>query len=144
MTVLAAHDVGVTNEAPIALARQEESVSDRTLSDTELLSARLVPLRRPGQWVSAAVVVVLLAMVVHTLLTNQRFQWPIVWSYFTTGPVLNGLVLTLWLTAAVMICGYVLGVVFAVMRLSRNAVLDRKSTRLNSSHITPSRMPSSA
>ena len=98
-------------------------MSDRTLSDTELLSARLVPLRRPGQWVSAAVVVVLLAMVVHTLVTNQRFQWPIVWSYFTTGPVLNGLVLTLWLTAAVMICGYVLGVVFAVMRLSRNPVL---------------------
>ena len=98
-------------------------MSDRSLSDTELLSARLVPLRRPGQWVSAAVVVVLLAMVVHTLFTNPRFQWPVVWSYFTTGPVLRGLVLTLWLTAAVMICGYVLGVVLAVMRLSRNPVL---------------------
>ncbi|MFC0439972.1 amino acid ABC transporter permease [Kutzneria buriramensis] len=98
-------------------------MSDRSLSDTELLSARLVPLRRPGQWVSAAAVVVLLAMVVHTLLTNPRFQWPVVWSYFTTGPILRGLVLTLWLTAAVMVCGYVLGVVLAVMRLSRNPVL---------------------
>jgi polar amino acid transport system permease protein len=112
-----------SSDAPVAVARQEESVSDRSLSDTELLAARLVPLRRPGQWVSAAVVVVLLAMVVHTLLTNPRFQWPVVWSYFTTGPILRGLVLTLWLTAAVMVCGYVLGVVLAVMRLSRNPVL---------------------
>ena len=98
-------------------------MSDRTLSDTELLNARLVPLRRPGQWVSAVVVVVLLAMAVHTLFTNPRFQWPVVWSYFATGPILRGLVLTLWLTAAVMVCGYVLGVVLAVMRLSRNPVL---------------------
>jgi polar amino acid transport system permease protein len=112
-----------SSDAPVAVARQEESVSYRSLSDTELLAARLVPLRRPGQWVSAAVVVVLLAMVVHTLLTNPRFQWPVVWSYFTTGPILRGLVLTLWLTAAVMVCGYVLGVVLAVMRLSRNPVL---------------------
>jgi polar amino acid transport system permease protein len=112
-----------SSDAPVAVARQEESVSDRSVSDTELLAARLVPLRRPGQWVSAAVVVVLLAMLVHTLLTNPRFQWPVVWSYFTTGPILRGLVLTLWLTAAVMVCGYVLGVVLAVMRLSRNPVL---------------------
>ncbi|MEV6607632.1 amino acid ABC transporter permease [Kutzneria sp. NPDC051319] len=98
-------------------------MSDRFPSDTDLLAARLVPLRRPGQWVSAAVVVVLVAMVVHTLFTNPRFQWPIVWRYFTTAPIMNGLVLTLWLTAAVMICGYLLGVVLAVMRLSRNPVL---------------------
>lgn len=98
-------------------------MSDRFPSDTGLLGARLVPLRRPGQWVSAAVVVVLVAMAVHTLFTNPRFQWPIVWRYFTTAPIMNGLVLTLWLTAAVMICGYLLGVVLAVMRLSRNPVL---------------------
>ncbi|MFC0541523.1 amino acid ABC transporter permease [Kutzneria chonburiensis] len=105
------------DDAPIALARQEESESDRISSD------RVVPLRRPGQWVSAAVVLVLLALAVRTLFTNPRFQWPVVWRYFTTAPVLNGLVLTLWLTAAVMICGYVLGAVLAVMRLSRNPVL---------------------
>ena len=98
-------------------------MSDRNLSDAGLLDARVVPLRRPGQWVSAAVVVVLLALAVRTLFTNPRFQWPVVWRYFTTAPILNGLVLTLWLTAAVMVCGYVLGAVLAVMRLSRNPVL---------------------
>jgi polar amino acid transport system permease protein len=119
LTVAAAHDGSVTraNDAPIALARQEESESDRISSE------RVVPLRRPGQWVSAAVVLVLLAVAVRSLFTNPRFQWPIVWRYFTTAPILHGLVLTLWLTAAVMICGYVLGAVLAVMRLSRNPVL---------------------
>jgi polar amino acid transport system permease protein len=125
LTVAAAHDDSVTraDNAPIDLARQEESVSDRNLSDTGPPDMRVVPLRRPGQWVSAAVVVVLLALAVRSLLTNSRFQWPVVWRYFTTAPVLDGLVLTLWLTAAVMVCGYVLGAVVAVMRLSRNPVL---------------------
>lgn len=39
-------------------------------TDDELLAARLVPLPRPGQWASAAVLLVLFAMLVNTLLTN--------------------------------------------------------------------------
>jgi polar amino acid transport system permease protein len=73
--------------------------------------------------VSTAVLLLLLAMLAHTLVTNQRFQWDVVWSYFATGPVLAGLRLTLWLTAAVMVCGYLLGIVLAVMRLSDNPIL---------------------
>ena len=91
--------------------------------DDELLAARLVPPRRTGQWVSAAVAAVLLAMLVHTVLTNPRFQWDVVGQFFTSASILHGLVLTLWLTAAVMICGYLLGTVLAAMRLSHNAVL---------------------
>ena len=72
---------------------------------------------------SAIVVLVLLAMLAHTLLTNPRFQWPVVWTFFTTSSVLHGLVLTLWLTAAVMVCGYLLGGGLAVLRLSRNPIL---------------------
>jgi polar amino acid transport system permease protein len=73
--------------------------------------------------VSAAIVLVLLAMLAHTLITNPRFQWPVVWSFFTTSAVLHGLGLTLWLTAAVLVCGYLLGIGLAVMRLSRNPIL---------------------
>jgi polar amino acid transport system permease protein len=91
--------------------------------DGELLAARLVRPRRTGQWVSAAVAAVLLAMLVHTVLTNPRFQWGVVGQFFTSASILHGLVLTLWLTAAVMICGYLLGTLLAAMRLSRNVVL---------------------
>ncbi|MEU6171407.1 amino acid ABC transporter permease [Streptantibioticus parmotrematis] len=98
-------------------------VLDRRPSDEQLLAARLVPLRRPGQWVSAVVLLVLFAMLVHTLLTNDRFQWDVVGRYFTRAPILHGLALTLWLTAAVMASGYLLGVGIAAMRLSGNRVL---------------------
>jgi polar amino acid transport system permease protein len=92
-------------------------------TDTELLGAKLVPLRRPGQWASAAVALVLFAMLVHAIVTNKRFQWGIVGQFFTDASIMRGLTLTLWLTAAVMICGYVLGIGLAAMRLSSNPVL---------------------
>ncbi|PWI42270.1 amino acid ABC transporter permease [Streptomyces sp. ICBB 8177] len=96
---------------------------DRRPCDEQLLAARLVPSRKPGQWVSAVASLVLLAMLVHTLLTNDRFQWDVVDRYFTRAPILHGLALTLWLTAAVMVSGYLLGVGIAAMRLSGNRVL---------------------
>jgi polar amino acid transport system permease protein len=93
----------------------EDSVSQAT--------ARLVPRRRPGQWVTAVIALVLFAMIVHTVLTNPRFQWGVVGQYFTAREVLDGLWLTLWLTAVVMTCGYLLGIGLAAMRLSGNVVL---------------------
>jgi polar amino acid transport system permease protein len=91
--------------------------------DDQLLAARLVTSRRPGQWVSAAVVLLLFAMLVHTIVTNPRFQWGLVGDYFFHGSVMDGLVLTLWLTAAVMTCGFGLGIGLAAMRLSSNHIL---------------------
>ena len=86
-------------------------------SDADLLDARLAAPRRPGRWVSAAFTLLLAAMLVHSLLTNQRFQWSVVGQYFTSSSVLDGLELTLWLTAATMAAGFVLGVVLAYIRL---------------------------
>jgi polar amino acid transport system permease protein len=91
--------------------------------DDELLAGRVVRPRRTGQWVSAAIAAVLLAMLAHTVLTNPRFQWDVVGQFFTSASILRGLALTLWLTAAVMVCGYLLGTALAAMRLSRNVVL---------------------
>ena len=105
---------------------REQSTSTelfRGADDEQLLAAKLVPLRKPGQWVCAAVALVLFAMVIHTLLTNKRFQWDVVGDYFTRASILHGLLLTLWLTAAVMVCGYLLGIGLAAMRLSANPVL---------------------
>jgi polar amino acid transport system permease protein len=96
---------------------------DTRPADRELLAARLVPLRRPGQWISAAVLLVLFAMLVHTLVTNPRFEWHVVGHYFLRDSILHGLELTVWLTGAVMASGYLLGIGVAAMRLSRNPVL---------------------
>ncbi|MFJ9029666.1 amino acid ABC transporter permease [Streptomyces sp. NPDC102274] len=85
--------------------------------------SRIVPRRHPGRWLSAALALLGLAMIVNSVVRNERFQWSVVSQYFTTPAVLDGLLLTLWLTAAVMVLGFLIGTVLAVMRLSVNPVL---------------------
>jgi polar amino acid transport system permease protein len=58
--------------------------------DERLLAARLVTSRRPGQWVGAAVLLVLFAMLVHTVVTNGRFQWNVVGDYFVSRSIMDG------------------------------------------------------
>ncbi|MFD1149182.1 amino acid ABC transporter permease [Saccharothrix hoggarensis] len=84
---------------------------------------RIVPLRRPGRWVSAAVVLAALGVLLWSMATNEQFQWAVVARYFTAEAVLRGLGLTLWLTAATLVLGFLLGGLLAVMRLSGNPVL---------------------
>src|SRR4051812_32074748 len=102
--------------------------SSSVLTDATTPQARgdaldAVPTRHPGRWVSAAVVAVLLAMLVNTLLTNPRFRWDIVSEWFTSPRILTGLVHTLELTVIAMVIGIVLGAVIAIMRLSQNPLL---------------------
>jgi polar amino acid transport system permease protein len=82
-----------------------------------------VPLRHPGRWLSVAVIAVIAAMAVHSVLTNPNWGWAFQRDNAFTVPVLQGLRNTLWLTIASMLIGLVLGVVIAVMRLSRNPIL---------------------
>ncbi|MFD5715337.1 amino acid ABC transporter permease [Streptomyces pharetrae] len=85
--------------------------------------ARIVPQRRYGQWLAAAVVLVLLGLAVDSVLRNDAFQWGVVADHFTSASVLRGLWLTLWLTAVVMVLGFALGALLATARLSANPVL---------------------
>jgi polar amino acid transport system permease protein len=82
-----------------------------------------VPVRHPGRWVAAAVVLVLVAMLVHTLATNPRFEWDVIGQYFLSQRVLKGVGITILLTVVAMAIGIVLGVILAVMRLSANPLL---------------------
>ncbi|WP_030814525.1 amino acid ABC transporter permease [Streptomyces sp. NRRL S-337] len=84
---------------------------------------RIVPHRRTGRRAAAAVVLVLLALALVSVVRNDAFQWDVVADYFLTTAVLRGLGLTLWLTVAVMVLGFALGTVLAAMRLSDNPVL---------------------
>jgi len=69
------------------------------------------------------VMLVLAAMLVHTLITNGRFEWGVVAQYLTVDAVVAGALLTLELTAIAMVLGVVLGIVLAVMRVSRSRLL---------------------
>lgn len=72
---------------------------------------------------AAAAGLVLLAMALNALATNDAFRWDVVARYFTADTVLAGLGTTLWLTAVAFTGGFVLGTALAVMRLSDNPVL---------------------
>lgn len=84
-----------------------------------------VPVRHVGRWVAVAVIVVLVAMFVHLLLTNEAFRWTeIVFPAMGQRPVIEGLLRgTLLVTVGSMLLGVGLGVLIAVMRLSQNKVL---------------------
>ncbi|WP_030343600.1 amino acid ABC transporter permease [Streptomyces californicus] len=88
---------------------------------------RIVPVRRTGRWTAAVAVLVLLGLALDSVVRNDAFQWDVVLSYFATVPVLRGLWLTLWLTAVVMVLGFALGALLAVLRLSGNPVLQAVS-----------------
>jgi polar amino acid transport system permease protein len=82
-----------------------------------------VPVRHPGRWVAAGVVALLVAMFVHLLLTNDRFEWSFIADTIFAAPILRGVQTAVVMTLLAMACGIVLGVVVAVMRLSRNPLL---------------------
>ena len=87
----------------------------------EPLHARPVP--RPGRWVSAVVVLVLVAMAVNALVTNPNFRWDTVWLYLRDVVVVRGVGWTLVLTFGSMAIAIVLAVLLAVMRRSDNPVM---------------------
>jgi polar amino acid transport system permease protein len=82
-----------------------------------------VPVRHPGRWVAAGVLLVLGAMLVHSLITNPAWRWDVVWRFLFTDRVLSGLLITIELTVYSMVIGVVLGIVIAVMRLSDNPIV---------------------
>jgi polar amino acid transport system permease protein len=84
---------------------------------------RAVPVRHPGRWVAAAVVLIVAVAIGRSVATNPHFEWSVVGEYLFDERVLEGLRVTLELTVIAMAIGIVLGVLLAVMRLSPNALV---------------------
>jgi polar amino acid transport system permease protein len=92
-------------------------------SGTPFDQLQVVPARHPGRWVATAVVGVLLAMVVNSLVTNPRWEWGVVGAYLTEASIVRGVLTTIELTAITAVVGFTLGTVLALMRLSRSPLL---------------------
>ncbi|WP_242546939.1 amino acid ABC transporter permease [Amycolatopsis sp. MtRt-6] len=78
---------------------------------------RITP-KRPRDVACWAVAIAIVAGLIYTTATNENYQWPVVFGYFTTQSILDGLVLTLVLTVVSMGLGVLLGLLLAVMRMS--------------------------
>ena len=88
---------------------------------------KAVPVRHPGRWIAAAIVLLIAVALGRSVATNPRFQWDVVGHYFLSHEVVHGLLVTLELTAIAMVVGIVLGTLLAVMRLSPNPLVSGAS-----------------
>lgn len=97
-----------------------ETVSPRTLDEISRL--RIVPHRHYGRWVSAVVILALLALIGRAFAHGQ-IAWSVVGKFLAVPAILNGAVNTVIMAVLAMAVGILLGIVIAVMRGSVNPVL---------------------
>jgi polar amino acid transport system permease protein len=84
---------------------------------------KAIPVRHPGRWVAAVLVVVIFCGVGWSLATTDKYHWDVVGNNFFNQRILNGLYTTLELTAIAMGIGIIGGTLLAVMRLSPNPMV---------------------
>jgi polar amino acid transport system permease protein len=82
-----------------------------------------VPVRRPGRWVAAVIVLVVAASIARAIVVNPNFQWHVVGQFLFDHRVIHGVLVTLELTVLSMLIGIVVGTAMAIMRLSPNPVV---------------------
>ena len=87
-----------------------------------IIHARPVP--HPGRWVALVVILVLVAMMISSFVTNERWNFPKALEIMGQSPVIEGLLKgTIAGTLGGMVIGVVGGVLIAILRLSQNPIL---------------------
>ncbi len=104
---------------------EESELTTRNPGRPEDIKA--VPVRRPGRWIGAFIVLVIAASIVRAVITNPNFQWGVVGDYLFDSRIIHGAIAVLYITVLGMVIGVVLGVILAIMRLSPNPVLKTAS-----------------
>ncbi|MCA1006959.1 amino acid ABC transporter permease [Rhodococcus hoagii] len=93
------------------------------VSATEPEPIEAVPLRHPGRWIAAVIVLVLFGLFVYGAATNDAFDWDVYGQYLFDKRITAAAWTTIQMTVLAMVIAIVLGVILAVMRLSPNPVL---------------------
>ena len=82
------------------------------------------PVRHPGRWVAVVVIAIVVAMIISSFVTNEKWNFPFAFEIMQQSPVIEGLWKgTIFGTVGAMVLGIGLGIILAVMRLSTNPVL---------------------
>ena len=105
----------------------EDRASLGPISDEELSRLRVVPARHPGRIVLAVLVGLLAAAVLWSFVTNPRWEWGVVAQWFFAESIIRGLLETLKLTVLAGAVGFGLGLVLALMRLSKSSLISSVS-----------------
>ena len=87
----------------------------------ELIKA--VPLRHPGRWLGASIIIIIVALALQSLATNPNFHWDTYALYILDVNVFRSVGWTLLLTALSMAIAIVLAVLLTFMGQSDNPIL---------------------
>ena len=112
--------------APTSISPSDQRAPARPASTpgpTAPPALRVVPARHPGRIVLTVVVAAVVAAVAWSFLTNPRWEWGVVGSWFFAESILRGLAETLRLTVLAGTVGFGLGLVLALMRLSSSPLV---------------------
>src|SRR5262249_26975334 len=82
---------------------------------------KAIPLRHYGRWVSGALVLAVLVLLIYSF-AGAKINYSIIPDYLFAGRVVAGVGKTLLIHGLSMVIGVALGIVLAVMKLSRNPV----------------------
>ncbi|MFI6764882.1 ABC transporter permease subunit [Streptomyces sp. NPDC050355] len=118
-----AEETPEASSAPRTVRTAEAERPDDVSAPRPPAAQRVLPLRRPGRWIATAIVLVLAAQIVHGLVTNPFYQWDRFQYWFLRPTILDGLLITLEVTAYSAVLGLLGGIVIALGRLSRSPVL---------------------
>ncbi|MEN8650970.1 amino acid ABC transporter permease [Streptomyces sp. 21So2-11] len=92
-----------------------------TLTKERPENIRAIPVRHYGRYVSGALVLAVLVWLVLAF-AGGNVRWATVGDYITNGNIIAGMGRTLLISVLSMLIGLVLGMVLAVMRMSKNPV----------------------
>ena len=81
------------------------------------------PLRRPGRWVSAIILLILLGAFAQAIALNENINFPTIGEFLFHPRILSGVQLTIMVTLISMGSAAILAVLLAAMRMSGNPVL---------------------
>lgn len=94
-----------------------------TTSTTRPERIKAIPLRHPGRWVLAGVIVALVAWFIIGAARNEAYGWDTYFRYLFDTRIAVAALHTLAITVLAMLFGVIGGVILAVMRMSPNPVL---------------------
>jgi polar amino acid transport system permease protein len=112
-----------TAEAPALRAQPATGIRPQPVGQRPLSAQRVIPLRHPGRWVATVIVSVVLAQVLHGLVTNPFYQWDRFQYWFLRPVIVRGLVITLKVTVWSALFGLIGGILLALGRLSKSPIL---------------------
>jgi polar amino acid transport system permease protein len=92
-------------------------------ADRPLSAQRVIGLRHPGRWIATVIALVLVAQIVHGIVTNPFYQWDRFQYWFLRPVTMRGLVITLKVAAWSAVLGLLGGIVLALGRLSKSPIL---------------------